>query len=78
MIDDAYVFYALFLFIMIMRFLCRIYSHPLVAGWAPTPLWCRIFRKKILIALSLGGWRWSLLLFVYRFWESLLSRSSDQ
>jgi len=28
MIDDAYVFYVLFLFIMIMHLLCWIYSHP--------------------------------------------------
>jgi len=41
MIDDVYVFYVFFLFIMIIRFLCWIYSHLLVADWAPTPLWCR-------------------------------------
>jgi len=46
MIDDAYVFYALFLFIMIMWFLYRIYSHPLVVGWASTPLMCRFAGRR--------------------------------
>jgi len=36
MIEDAYVFYAL----------CWIYSHPLVTGWAPTPLWCIFPRRR--------------------------------
>jgi len=53
MIDDAYVFYALFLFIMIIHLLCWIYSHPLVAGWAPTPLWCRFAGRRSLVAVSL-------------------------
>jgi len=48
MINDAYVFYALFLFIMIMHLLCWIYSHPLVAGWVPTPLWCRFAGRRSL------------------------------
>jgi len=52
------------LFIMIMHLLCWIYSHPLVAGWAPTPLWCRFARRRSLVAVSLWGWLWSLLVYL--------------
>jgi len=32
---------------VIMHLLCWIYSHPLVADWAPTPLWCRFAEKDL-------------------------------
>jgi len=64
MIDDAYVFYVLFLFITIIRFLCWIYSHPLVTDWAYAPLWCRFAGRRSLVAVSLWGWRWSLLVYL--------------
>ena len=47
-----------------MHFLCWVYSHPLVAGWAPTPLWCRFAGRRSLVAVSLWGWLWSLLVYL--------------
>jgi len=47
-----------------MHFLCWIYSHPLVTGWAPTPLWCRFAGRKSLVVVSLWGWLWSLLVYL--------------
>jgi len=44
-----------------MHFLCWIYSHPLVAGWAPTPLWCRFAGRKSLVVVSR---LWSLLVYL--------------
>jgi len=43
-----------------MHFLWWIYSHP-VAGSAPAPLWCRFAGRRSLVAVSLWGWLWSLL-----------------
>ena len=31
---------------VIMHLLCWIYSHPLVADWAPTLLWCRFAGRR--------------------------------
>jgi len=53
-----------------MHLLCWIYSHPLVAGWTPAPLWCR-FTGRSLVVVSLWGWL-EVYSFTYRFWESLL------
>jgi len=39
-----------------MHLLCWIYSHPLVTGWAPAPLWCRFSGRRNLVAVSLWGW----------------------
>jgi len=47
-----------------MHFLCWIYSHPLVAGWAPAPLWCSFVGSRSLVAVSLRGWLWSLLVYL--------------
>ena len=58
-----------------MHLLCWIYSHPLVADWAPTPLWCRFARRRSLVAVSLWGWFWSLLVylsFLGVFFETML------
>jgi len=46
-----------------MHLLCWIYSHLLVAGWAPAPLWCK-FAGISLVAVSLGGWLWSPLVYL--------------
>jgi len=54
-----------------MHLLCWIYSHPLVAGWARAPLWCRFSGRRGLVAVSLWG-RLEVYSFTYRFWESLL------
>jgi len=58
-----------------MHFLSWIYSNPLVAGWAPAPLWCRFTGRRSLVAVSFWGWLWSLLdylLFFGVFIESML------
>jgi len=47
-----------------MHFLCWVYSHPLVASWAPRPLWCRFAGRRSLVAVSLWGWLWSLLVYL--------------
>jgi len=47
-----------------MHFLCWIYYHPLVAGWAPAPLWCRFAGRRSLVAVGLRGWLWSLLVYL--------------
>jgi len=56
--------------------LCWIYSHPLVVGWAPAPLWCKFAGRRSLVAVSLWGW-FEVYSFSYRFWESLLNQCSD-
>jgi len=35
-----------------------------VAGWAPAPLWCKFAGRRSLVAMSLGGWLWSLLVYL--------------
>jgi hypothetical protein len=47
-----------------MHLQCWLYYHPLVAGWAPTPLWCRFAGRRSLVAVSLWGWLWSLLVYL--------------
>jgi hypothetical protein len=56
-----------------MHFLCWVYSHSLVAGWAPTPLWCRFAGRRSLVAAGLWGWLWSLLVFRSLYWVKLWS-----
>jgi len=47
-----------------MHLLCWIYSHPLKAGWAPAPLWCRFFRKKKFSSSESLRMAWSLLVYL--------------
>jgi len=35
-----------------------------VAGWAPTTLWCRFAGRRSLVAVSIWGWLWSLLVYL--------------
>jgi len=51
---------------VLMHLLCWIYSHPLLDC---TLTWYRHAARRNLVAVSLGGLCWRLLLFVYWFWE---------